>query len=128
MSQGWDQVAADVDRDPDVGAFWEVARFHTRLNAVPSYFGPTTAEVLPPPTWSFGETPEEADEGLRALLDTGEATLRASLGEVADAIPSRGALGIVLDGAGHPRALVGTTEVTITGSELIEQLMLLHSQ
>lgn len=121
-------MPTDVAGDPDVAAFWEVARFHARLNAAPSYFGPTTAEVLPPPTWSFGETPEEADEGLLELLTVGSATLRTNLGEVAEALPRLGTLGIVLDGAGHPRALVGTTDVEITASEACEHLTLLYAE
>ena len=50
-----------------VRAFWDLARFHAKLNTAPSYFGPTTLEVVPPPAWSFGAHPEQAD----ALLIVG---------------------------------------------------------
>ena len=34
--------------DDEVRAFWALARVHARLNSAPSYFGPTTLEVVPP--------------------------------------------------------------------------------
>ena len=43
------------------------ARFHAKLNVAPTYFGPTTLEVVPPPAWSFGANEEQAD----ALLAPG---------------------------------------------------------
>ena len=107
--------SAPTGRGP-VESFWELARFHAKLNTAPSYFGPTTLEVVTPPAWSFGATPEHADE-LVALVLAGTKTATASAlwdYEAEDEpLPQVGTMGIVLDGAGHPRALVETTEVRV---------------
>ena len=100
----------------EVERFWTVARSHARITAMPGYFGPTTLEVLPPPAWSFGATAEQADELLSLVLD-GRKTATASSGRAYEAagepLPEIGTLGIVLDGAGHPQALVETIEVSV---------------
>jgi len=113
----------------DVQRFWEVARFHARLNVAPSYFGPTTLEVVPPPTFRLGETAEEADDALDRLVAEGETTLHTPLSAYAgtDEHPQEGSLGIVLDGQDRPRALVATTDVIISGDTLTEHLKVLHS-
>jgi len=103
------------DRSP-VEAFWELARFHAKLNIAPSYFGPTPLEVVPPPAWAFGGTPEQADELLGLVLDgTKTATAGALWDYEADdwPMPSVGDLSIILDGSGHPRALLSTTQVDV---------------
>ena len=103
-----------------VEAFWEVARFHARLNSVPSYFGPTTLEVVPPPAWSFGDGPEESDALLRLVLDgtkTATATALSDYDAGGQPLPERGTMSILLDGAGHPRALIEATEVTVAPFE-----------
>lgn len=97
-------------------AFWDDARHQARLDPMPGYFGPTVLGSLPPPAWSFGATPEQADQ-LLALLLAGTKTATASAlwdyqaegGEP----PEPGTLGIVLDGSGRPRALIATTEVRV---------------
>jgi uncharacterized protein YhfF len=103
-----------------VEAFWELARFHARLNVAPTYFGPTTLEVVPPPAWSFGATPDQADE-LLALVLAGTKTATASAlwdYEVdGESLPETGSLSIILDGRGHPRALIETTELQIVPFE-----------
>ncbi len=33
----------------ELRVFWELARYHAKLNAAPTYFGPTTLESVPPP-------------------------------------------------------------------------------
>ena len=53
-----DRAVAD---HPEVETFWELARAHAHLNVAPGYFGPTALESVPPPAWSFGSTPEQAD-------------------------------------------------------------------
>ena len=62
--------------DDEIATFWELARFHAKLNVAPAYFGPTTLEVVRPPAWSFGETPEEADEFVAGLDDDERERLR----------------------------------------------------
>jgi uncharacterized protein YhfF len=41
-------------------------------------------------------------------------------------LPEVGALGIVLDGAGHPRALVVTTDVSVSEGEVVEQFAVVY--
>jgi uncharacterized protein YhfF len=114
MSEPDEQVEP---RSDEVEAFWNVARFHAKLNTLPSYFGPTPLESVPPPAWSFGD-----DEGLADLLESGEATLVGDRADFADELPSFGALGIVCDAAGRPRALVATTGVEVTADAVSEEL------
>ena len=107
-----------------VESFWELARFHAKLNSVPSYFGPTTLEVVPPPAWSFGDSPEQADALLALVLDgTKTATTSALRDYEADdePLPEPGTMGILLDGSGHPRALVEVTEVTVVPFEEVTE-------
>jgi len=99
-----------------VEAFWDLARFRAKLNTVPGYFGPTTLEAVPPPAWSFGATPEQADELVSLVLDGSKTATASALKEYeaeGAPLPEVGALGIVLDGAGRPRALVSTTHVAV---------------
>ena len=114
MSEPEEQVEP---RSDEVEAFWNVARFHAKLNTMPTYFGPTPLESVPPPAWSFGD-----DVGLADLLAQGEATLVADRAELGDELPEYGALGIVCDVAGQPRALVATTGVDVTDDLVSEQL------
>lgn len=107
--------SAHFGRGP-VESFWDLARFHAKLNTAPSYFGPTTLEVVPPPAWSFGASAEEADALLALVLDgrkTATASAHADYEAEGEPLPEPGTLGIVLDGAGHPRALVETTDVRV---------------
>jgi uncharacterized protein YhfF len=114
MSEPEEQVEP---RSDEVEAFWNVARFHAKLNTMPTYFGPTPLESVPPPAWSFGD-----DVGLAELLAQGEATLVADRAEFGEELPEYGALGIVCDVAGQPRALVATTGVDVTDDRVCEQL------
>lgn len=114
MSEPEEQVEP---RSDEVEAFWNVARFHAKLNTMPTYFGPTPLESVPPPAWSFGD-----DVGLAELLAQGEATLVADRAEFGEELPEYGALGIVCDVAGQPRALVATTGVDVTDDRVSERL------
>ena len=71
--------------DNELDAFWDIAREHADLAGVPVFFGANPVRTLRPPAWAFGATPEQSDE----LLER------------------------VLDGEGHPRALVVTTEARV---------------
>jgi uncharacterized protein YhfF len=99
-----------------VEAFWELARVHARLNTAPAYFGPTSLEVVPPPAWSFGAEPAEADELLSLVLSGTKTATSSALWDYEDdgePLPERGSLSILLDGSGHPRALVEATDVRV---------------
>jgi uncharacterized protein YhfF len=106
----------DTGEKSAVEAFWNLARFHANLNSAPTYFGPTTLEVVPPPAWAFGASAEEADE-LLGLVLAGDKTATASAlwdyEAEGEALPEVGSLSILLDGRGHPRALINTTNVTV---------------
>ncbi len=108
----------------EIDAFWALAKSQARMTSMPGYFGPTTSEVLPPPAWSFGATEAEADELLGLVLD-GVKTATASAVwdyEVNDEpLPEPGALGIVVDSAGHPRALIETTGVTVVPFDEVDE-------
>ena len=100
----------------DIEAYWTVARSQARLTEIPGYFGPTPLEVLTPPAWAFGATPEHADELLALVLEGTKTATASALWDYeaeGEDLPQVGALSIVLDGAGHPRALLETTEVAV---------------
>lgn len=98
----------------EVVAFWETARAHAKIGRLPVVTGVGVTAAVPPPAWSFGDNPALADE-LLALVLAGEKTATttsvAELEAAGEPIPQVGELSILLDGAGHPRALIRTTEV-----------------
>lgn len=100
------------DVSEEIQTFWVMARRQARLESLPGYFGPTPLASVMPPAWSFGATPEQSTE-LAELVADGVKTATASAAEdyaaEGEALPEPGVLGIVLDGEGHPRALVATT-------------------
>ena len=111
-----DQVADEQVRDEQVRTFWEIARAQAHIDGVPTYFGPTPLESVPPPAWSFGAGEEQADELLELVLaGTKTATASAVWDYETDdePLPERGALSIILDGSGRPRALIETTDVEV---------------
>ena len=102
--------------ESEVESYWIRARSQARLTSLPGYLPQNTIEMLPPPAWSFGGTPEEADVLLSLVLDGRKTATASALRDYetdGEALPEPGTLGIVLDGAGHPRALIETTEVTV---------------
>ncbi len=115
---------------PEVLAFWELARFHARLNAAPSYFGPTTLEVVVPPAWSYGDDAAEADAFAAAAV-AGEATsTTASLAEYEEAdapLPVSGSLSILCDGSGKPVALLETRGVEVADGSVIQHFAVVYT-
>lgn len=108
----------------EVESFWDLARFHAKLNSAPSYFGPTTLEVLSPPAWSFGSTPEQADELLALVLDGTKTATASALWEYeaeGEPVPEPGSLSILLDGADHPHALIETTHVRVVPFDEVDE-------
>jgi len=106
-----------------VEGFWRNARRHTGLETVPGYFGRSPLELMLPPTWSFGVTPEQADELLELVL-TGVKTATASAYADYEAqdepLPHAGSLSIVLDSRGVPRALLQTTAVEVRAFDEVD--------
>lgn len=124
-----DSLASDAgeptaESNPEIEAFWDVAKFHARLNAAPSYFGQTPLESVTPPAWSFGATPEVADE-LAALVRDGVKTATASAlwdyEAEGESLPEEGEFSIVLDGRGHPVALIATTRVQVVAFDAVTE-------
>ena len=110
--------------DQLVEAFWADARVRVNLNAMRTYSGQNVLEAITPPAWSFGATEEQADELLELVL-AGRKTATASALRDYEAEgeqpASPGALSIITDGAGRPRALICTTEVrTVPFAEVDE--------
>ncbi|OFE16725.1 ASCH domain-containing protein [Humibacillus sp. DSM 29435] len=113
-------VTAD---DNELEAFWDIAREHAGLAGVPVYTGENPVRTLQPPAWAFGATPEQADELLGLVLDGNKTATASSLGDYAregEQPPEPGLLGILLDGAGHPRALVVTTEARVVPFDQVD--------
>lgn len=120
--QSVDQTTSDAQHEPaperteEVEAFWREAVRHARFEGVPGYLPGSSLAVIPPPSWSFGVTAEQADE-LLALVLSGDKTATASAlwdYEVdGEPVPEVGNLSIALDSGGHPRALLATTEVEV---------------
>lgn len=99
----------------DIAAFWERAQQHANLGTVSSYMGENVIATLRPPAWAFGATDEEADELLGLVLEGTKTATSSALWDYeaeGEDLPVAGTLGIVVDSAGTPRALVVTTEVS----------------
>jgi len=102
--------------EAEIERFWTMARSQARITSMPGYFGPTTLEVVPPPAWSFGATPEQADKLLALVLDGSKTATAGALWNYeseGEPLPERGTLSVLLDGAGHPHALIEATEVSV---------------
>jgi uncharacterized protein YhfF len=110
----------------ELRVFWDLARYHAKLNAAPTYFGPTTLESVPPPAWAYGDSAEESDAFVdRALADEAGSTT-APTEDYAGDLPGTGTLSILCDGAGVPRALVEVTDVTVSGDQVVEQFRVVY--
>lgn len=120
-----DLSETDFDHE-ELRVFWELARFHAKLNAAPSYFGPTTLESVPPPAWAYGDSAQESDAFVEQVLadERGETTADAAdyLGD----LPEVGVLSILCDGSGVPRALVEVSEVRTTGDQVVEAFRVVY--
>ena len=103
------------DRDP-IQQFWNLAERHAKLSDMDVIIGRQWSQSMPPPAWSFGDSPELADELLALVLEghkTATSSLRSEFGDDGEPLPSKGDLSIVLDGQGIPAALIKTVEVQI---------------
>lgn len=110
----------------ELRVFWELARYHAKLNAAPTYFGPTTLESVPPPAWAYGDAVGESDSFVTQVLadDRGETTATAE--EYAGELPQVGTLSILCDGSGVPRALVEVDRVTVSGDAVVESFKVVY--
>ena len=122
---GVDPSEIDFDHE-ELRVFWDLARYHAKLNAAPTYFGPTTLESVPPPAWAYGDSVEESDAFVEQVL-ADEAGSATALGEdYAGEVPETGTLSILCDGSGVPRALVEVSDVTADGDEVVESFKVVY--
>lgn len=113
---------AQAGESPELELFWIDARIRAGLNISRPYLGPNQQDLLLPRTCSLGSTPEETDRLLALVLDgriTG--TSSAATDYADDELPRPGQLTILLDGAGHPRALIRTTEVRVAPFDAVDE-------
>lgn len=110
----------------ELRVFWNLARFHAKLNAAPTYFGPTTLESVPPPAWAYGESAGESDTFVARVLADARGATTATLGDYAGEMPEVGVLSILCDGSGVPRALVEVAAVTVSGDDVVESFKVVY--
>ena len=110
----------------ELRVFWDLARYHAKLNAAPTYFGPTTLESVPPPAWAYGDSAEESDAYVATVLADERGSTTAAVGDYAGDLPQEGVLSILCDGSGVPRALVEVTDVTAEGDEVVESFKVVY--
>lgn len=108
----------------EIDAFWTDAKIVVGVNPTGYYTGAKPAEVLQPRAWSFGVSAAQADELLRLVLEGTKTATSSALWDYEaqnDPLPSVGTLSIVLDGDGHPRALIRTDDVRIVPFEEVDE-------
>ena len=113
--------------DDEIGNFWDLARFHAKLNVAPTYFGPDHPRVVRPPAWAYGDTPEEADDFVARTDSEDRITTRRRPRSTTGGrrMPVAGSLSILCNGAGHPVALLEIEEVEI-GADIVERFRVIH--
>lgn len=107
-----------------IDEFWAAARHQLRLNPLPGYFGTFSSESLAPPAWAFGATPDVADSLLALVLAGTKTATAGALWDyeaAGERLPEAGDLSIVLDGDGHPRALIKATAVEVTPFDEVDE-------
>ncbi|MGV8966902.1 MAG: ASCH domain-containing protein [Cellulomonas sp.] len=105
----------EVEAGDEISAFWELARRGVGLGWLGVVVGPSPSDSVPPPAWAFGDSPELADALLGLVLAGTKTATSSGAWEYDDEapLPAEGDLSIILDGRGHPRALVRTTTVRV---------------
>lgn len=106
----------DEAQAAQIQEFWEMARGRAKLGRLDVVTGGSVASTVPPPAWSFGDSPRLADELLALVLDgakRGTSSTFPELEAAGEPLPKKGDLSILLDGAGHPRALIRTASVDV---------------
>ncbi|MCW2738703.1 hypothetical protein [Nocardioides sp.] len=110
----------------ELRVFWELARYHAKLNAAPTYFGPTTLESVPPPAWAYGDAAGESDAFVTRVLADERGETTAAAADYAGELPEVGVLSILCDGSGKPRALVEVADVTVSGDDVVESFTVVY--
>jgi uncharacterized protein YhfF len=114
-----EQTDAGVEgavEDLRIAAFWAAARGHVGFGKLDQVLGGSPEDVVPPPSWSFGDNPALADQLLALVLDGRKSATSTALAELEEAsldVPRVGELSIVTDSVGEPKALLRTTQVDV---------------
>ncbi|MBI9114501.1 nitroreductase/quinone reductase family protein [Sanguibacter suaedae] len=108
-------VQVSEDDGDEIESFWQAARGRAGLGKIEVVGGVTVAAGVAPPAWAFGDDPRMADALLGLVLSGTKTATSSARWEYDDEVPlpAVGDLSIVLDGSGHPRALVRVTEVAV---------------
>ncbi|WP_425956492.1 ASCH domain-containing protein [Xylanimonas sp. McL0601] len=117
-------AADDVAQARRIQQFWEQSRTRAGMARVGAVVGVGWTETMPPPAWSFGDSPQLADELLRLVLARVKTATAGAVWEYEAAdepLPRKGSLSIVLDGAGEPGALIRTTVVEVVRFEAVTE-------
>ena len=109
-------VGGDVAQDDALVAFWQAAQAHLGMGRMDVVMGPGGYDLVPPPVWSFGDSPELADELLDLVLAGRKTATAGAVSEYeagGEALPQVGDLAVVTDGAGTPRVVLRATQVDV---------------
>jgi uncharacterized protein YhfF len=120
-----DETEVDFDHE-ELRVFWDLSRYHAKLNAAPTYFGPTTLESVPPPAWAFGESAEESDAFVEQVLAAEKGSTTAPVADYDGQVPEAGVLSILCDGTGKPRALIEVDGVAVADGEVTESFRVVY--
>ncbi|WP_028047695.1 ASCH domain-containing protein [Cellulomonas sp. URHE0023] len=117
------QAGAGEVEDLRISAFWQAARGHVGLGKMDAVMGGTPDDVVPPPSWSYGNGPEAEALLARVLAGakTSTATVLAQLTSAGLEVPRVGDLSIVTDAAGEPKAVLRTTEVQVVPFDQVSE-------
>lgn len=114
----------DAELAAEVLDFWAATRQYAGMAKASIVVGQTVSETVPPQAWSFGDEPELAEKLLGAVLAGDKTATSSALWDYDDEgapLPMVGELSILLDGDGHPRALIRTTNVETTTFEEVDE-------
>ncbi len=109
--------------DGEIEKFWSLACHRAKMTTLPGYLPSTSLEAVPPPAWAFGRSREQADRLLALVVDgtkTATASARSEYDAETSPLPQRGELSILLDGGGHPRALIETVDVDVRAFDEVD--------
>jgi uncharacterized protein YhfF len=97
--------------------FWEASRARAGSGLLANVVVATSwVNEVPPPVWSFGDSPEVADALLALVLSgvkTGTSSALVEYEAAEEPLPVAGSLASRLDGTAEPRALIRTTAVDV---------------
>lgn len=105
----------EEDVDARILQFWVRNKGYAGVGDLDIVVGPQWGEAVPPPAWSYSETPKLADQFVDLILTrqkTASTSLRQDY-EEDEQLPKAGDCSIILDGSGTPQVLIRTTEIEV---------------